>query len=165
MRPVENAGREERPRFDKPFHSKPREERSFQDRPRNDRPRDDRPRDDRSFADRPRDDRPRDDRPRDDRPRGDRPQGDRPRAYEARSEACGPRNGQGQRDYTPRKGPAPRGEARIEGRTDDRKSAKPVAGKKTFGGKPVSLGRSGARGGANVGRGGDSTFVPRRGRS
>ena len=160
VRPVADAGREERPRFDKPFHSKPREERSFQDRPRNDRPRDDRPRDDRSFADRPRDDR-----PRDDRPRGDRPQGDRPRAYEARSEAFGHRNGQGQRDYTPRKGPAPRGEARIEGRTDDRKAAKPVAGKKTFGGKPVSLGRSGARGGANVGRGGDSTFVPRRGRS
>jgi hypothetical protein len=155
VRPVADAGREERPRFDKPFHSKPREERSFQDRPR----------DDRSYADRPRDDRPRDDRPRGDRPQGDRPQGDRPRTYEARSEAFGHRNGQGQRDYTPRKGPAPRGEARIEGRTDDRKSAKPVAGKKTFGGKPVSLGRSGARGGANVGRGGDSTFVPRRGRS
>ena len=36
---------------------------------------------------------------------------------------------------------------------------------RALGGKPVSLGRSGARGGANVGRGGDSTFVPRRGRS
>ena len=156
----EEAVQQERPRFDKPFHSKPREERSFGDRPRSDRPRDDRPRDDRprSFGD---------------RPQGDRPQGDRPRSYEGRSEGFGHRNGQAKRDSSTRHGPAPRGEARIEGRSDDRAGkAGPsknfgakTFGNKSFAGKPASLGRSGARGGANVGRGGDSTFVPRRGRS
>ena len=185
----DNAPRqEERPRFDQKFHGdrKPQGERhqgerSFGDRPRNDdrssygdRPSYSRGRDDRPQGDRPQGERPAfQTRPREDRPQGDRPQGDRPRSYEGRSEGFGHRNGQQVRDSATRHGgaPAPRGEARVEGagknfgaKSYGNKSfgAKPAGG--GAGGKPPSMGRSGARGGANVGRGGENTFTGRRGR-
>lgn len=100
-----------------------------------------------------------------------RPQGDRPRKYEGRSEGFGHRNGQQTRDSATRHGgPAPRGEARIETKSFGAKSYgnksfgdKPARGT-AGGGKPASIGRSGARGGAPAGRSGDNTFTGRRGR-
>jgi ATP-dependent RNA helicase RhlE len=95
--------------------------------------------------------------PQGERQHSERPHGERPRSYEGRSEGFGHRNGQSAR------GPAPRGEARIEG--PSKNFGNNSFGKKNFaGGKPASLGRSGARGGANVGRGGESSFGGRRGR-
>jgi ATP-dependent RNA helicase RhlE len=169
----ERAQFNSRPREDRPQGNRPSYNRGSDDRPRNDRPRTDRPQADRSsYGDRPSfNSRPREDRPQGDRPQGDRPQGDRPRSYEGRSEGFGHRNGQQVRDSATRhgSGPSPRGDARIEGagksfgaKTYGNKSfgSKPAAG-----GKPPSMGRSGARGGANVGRGGgEGTFTGRRDR-
>jgi ATP-dependent RNA helicase RhlE len=161
----------ERPRFDEKYHGdrKPQGDRpAFNSRPREDRPQQDRS----SFGDRPSySGRPPSDRPQGARPQGARPQGDRPQAprnYEGRSEGFGHRNGQQVRDSATRHGEAPRGQARIEGagKNFGAKSFgnKSFGAKPAGGGKPVSMGRSGARGGANVGRGGESTFTGRRGR-
>jgi ATP-dependent RNA helicase RhlE len=132
------GAREAKPRFDQKFHGdyKPQADRDVGERP--------------AFKTRPRE--------------------DRPRAHEGRSEGFGHRNGQQVRDSATRHGgPAPRGEARIEGpgKSFGAKSYgnKNLAKKPVAAGKPPSLGRSGARGGANVGRGGgESTFTGRRGR-
>jgi ATP-dependent RNA helicase RhlE len=173
----------ERPRFDEKFHGerKPHGDRpAFNNRPREDRPQNgyqgERPSYNRGGDDRPRNDRPQQDRssfgdrpsynnaPRGDRPQGAGYQGDRPRSYEGRGEGFGHRNGQQTRDSATRHGQAPRGQARIEGAGKKSFGDKPARGP-TGGGKPVSQGRSGARGGANVGRGGgENTFTGRRGR-
>jgi ATP-dependent RNA helicase RhlE len=153
---------DERPRFDQKFHG--------DYKPQADRGREERPSYNRGGDDRPRGNRPSSDRPQSQRPQGTGYQGDRPRSYENRSEGFGHRNGQQTRDSATRHGaPAPRGEARIEG-TGKNFGAKSY-GNKSFGakpsggGKPPSMGRSGARGGANVGRGGgENTFTGRRGR-
>jgi ATP-dependent RNA helicase RhlE len=71
---------------------------------------------------------------------------ERTRNYEGRSEGFGHRNGQSARPH------APRGEARIEGGPSKNFGANSYGKKNFAGGKPASLGRSGARGGANVGR-------------
>jgi ATP-dependent RNA helicase RhlE len=159
----------ERPRFDEKYHGdrkpqgeRPSYNRGGDDRPRYEGQRNDRPQGDRSgYGDRPSFNA---------RPREDRPQADRPRSYEGRSEGFGHRNGQQVRDSATRHGgAAPRGEARIEGPSKNfgAKSYgnKSFGAKPAGGGKPVSQGRSGARGGANVGRGGgENTFTGRRGR-
>ncbi len=171
-RPSYNRGGDDRPRNDRPQSDRPQSDRpqadrsSYGDRPSFDRrPREDRPQADRSSYG---------DRPQGTRPTGDRPSGDRPRSYEGRSEGFGHRNGQQTRDSATRHGaPAPRGEARIEG--PGKSFGAKSYGNKSFGdksargpasgGKPPSMGRSGARGGANVGRGGsEGTFTGRRGR-
>jgi ATP-dependent RNA helicase RhlE len=171
-RPAYQRGEQsgERPRFDQKFHAntksdyQPQAERGYGERPSYKSGRDDRPQQsERSGNDRPAFAT----RPREDRPQGERSYADRPRSYEGRSEGFGHRNGQQTRDSATRHGQAPRGEARVEGpaKTFGAKSY----GNKSFGGKPAgakppSMGRSGARGGANVGRGGESTFTGRRGR-
>jgi ATP-dependent RNA helicase RhlE len=181
----------ERPRFDEKYHGdrKPQGDRpAFNSRPREDRPQSDRSYGERSGGQRPSYNRGGDDRPRRDAQSQDRPQQDRgsfgdrpsysgrppsarpqaPRNYEGRSEGFGHRNGQQVRDSATRHGEAPRGQARIEGagKNFGAKSYgnKSTGAKPAGGGKPVSMGRSGARGGANVGRGGESTFTGRRGR-
>jgi ATP-dependent RNA helicase RhlE len=189
QRPQSDAprGQDERPRFDQKFHGDytPQAQHGRDARPSGDRPSYNRGGDDRPRNDRPQGERPYSDRPQADRssygdrpsynnaPRGDRPQsagyqGDRPRSYEGRSEGFGHRNGQQTRDSATRHGQAPRGQARIEGagKSFGNKSFgdKPARGP-AGGGKPVSQGRSGARGGANVGRGGgENTFTGRRDR-
>jgi ATP-dependent RNA helicase RhlE len=188
-RPAFNSRpREDRPQSDRSYGDRPSYNRGGDDRPRNEGPRGDRPQADRSsYGDRPSfNSRPREDRPQGDRPSYNaRPQGDRPQAprnYEGRSEGFGHRNGQQVRDSATRHGEAPRGQARVEG-AGKNFGAKSY-GNKSFGdspsrggparsgssqggpggGKPVSVGRSGARGGGNVGRGGENTFTGRRGR-
>jgi ATP-dependent RNA helicase RhlE len=162
--------RQERPRFDQKFHGngggdvKPQAERSFGERPSYRAGRDDRPqRSEQAQGDRPAFQT----RPREDRSQGERSYGERPRSYEGRSEGFGHRNGQQTRDSATRHGQAPRGEARIEGPAKNfgaKSYGNKSFGNKPAGAKPQSLGRSGARGGANVGRGGESTFTGRRGR-
>ena len=161
-RPAFNRGpREDRPQSDRPSYN-----RGGDDRPRNDGQRSDRPQTDRSsYGDRPSyNSRP---------PQTDRPQA--PRNYEGRSEGFGHRNGQQVRDSATRHGEgAPRGQARVEGpaknfgaKSYGNKSYGDKSGPArapSSGGKPPSVGRSGARGGSNVGRGGENTFTGRRGR-
>ncbi|MEN9856475.1 MAG: hypothetical protein RLZZ157_1601, partial [Pseudomonadota bacterium] len=85
-----------------------------------------------------------------------------PRSYDSRSEGFGHRNGQAVRESATRHAsPPPRGEARVEG-VSKNFGAKSHGQKN--GAKPVRMGRSGARGGAPVGRGGESSFTGRRGR-
>jgi ATP-dependent RNA helicase RhlE len=175
-RPSYNRGGDDRPRNDRPSGDRPQADRSsYGDRPSyNSRPREDRPQSNDNRADRSQFDR----RPREDRPQGAGYQGDRPRSsegrsYEGRSEGFGHRNGQQVRDSATRHGEAPRGQAprsqaprgqaRIEG-AGKSFGGKPARGGPSAGGKPPSMGRSGARGGANVGRGGENTFTGRRGR-
>ena len=181
-RPAFNRGpREDRPQSARPQGDRPSSNRGGDDRPRNEAPRGDRPQGDRPQTDRPQADRSSyGDRPSyNSRPpqgagyQGDRPQA--PRNYEGRSEGFGHRNGQQVRDSATRHGEgAPRGQARVEGPAKNF-GAKSY-GNKSFGdksaptrgpaggGKPPSVGRSGARGGSNVGRGGENTFTGRRGR-
>jgi ATP-dependent RNA helicase RhlE len=154
--------------------------RSFGDRPTSDRPRSDRPQVDRSsygdrpsYSERPRaggpfaigegGERPRaaprgDTRGENRGPRTDAPRFDKPR-YESRSEGFGHRNGEVKRGSRPE---ARSGEAvRSEPRGENRSGPKPMGGK-SFGGKPPSLGRSGARtqGAGGAGKG----YVARKGR-
>jgi ATP-dependent RNA helicase RhlE len=183
-RPAYNRG----PREDRPQNDRPQGAPSYGERPSYNRGGDDRPRNDRPQGDRPQyNARPQGDRPQGTGYQGDRPRSSEGRSYEGRSEGFGHRNGQQTRDSATRHGEAPRGQARVEGHSQGfggKSFGAKTYGNKSFGdksdrggparggpshggpngGKPVSVGRSGARGGANVGRGGENTFTGRRGR-